>query len=57
MDYNISRMIQEYRKEFLANGGAPVDFPGYLKKQGVKMAGPLMIVDEDFVLMTKLKFG
>ncbi|HET8688510.1 MAG TPA: hypothetical protein VFM18_18005 [Methanosarcina sp.] len=52
-----AKLIQDLRARHLAEGGDPVDFPDYLKQNGVEMVGPMVKISDSFATMAKLKFG
>lgn len=54
--YRSAQLILALKKQFLADGGDPVDFPEYLKEAGVKAVGQFIAVDDSFVTMAKLKY-
>jgi hypothetical protein len=54
---SVARLIQTLRAQHLAEGGDPVDFPEYLKQNGVEMQGTVMVISDEFATMAKLKFG
>jgi len=52
-----AKLIQSLRTQHLAEGGDPVDFPEYLKQNGVEMRGAVMVISDEFATMATLKFG
>jgi hypothetical protein len=57
MDWHVVCLIKDMKKQFLAAGGDPIDFPDFLKAQGIEARSNLICIDDSFVTMAKLKFG
>lgn len=54
MDYHAVQLVLSIKARFLADGGAPANFPEFLKEQGVSAAGPFIRVDDSFTTLAKL---
>jgi len=57
LDRSVVKLIQQLREDFLAAGGDPLNFPEYLKLQGVSTVNEFIVVEDDFVTMATLKFA
>lgn len=50
-------LIQDLRKQHLAIGGDPVEFPAYLKDNGIYAVGTTTFVPDAVATYAELKFG
>lgn len=50
------KLILDMKVQFSKDGGDPVDFPKFLKENGVTVDGEFIIVDDSFVTLAYLKF-
>jgi hypothetical protein len=50
------RIINDLRKQSLEEGIDPLDFPAWLKQQGIEANGPFIHVDDSLVTFSELKY-
>lgn len=51
---DLQRVVLHWRRQFLANGGDPVDFPAFLAEQGVTVDGPWIKMDQSATVVSAL---
>jgi hypothetical protein len=54
---NNAKLVQLLREQHRKDGEDPATFPQFLEENGVKMVGPLIVIDDKFDLMARLKFS
>ena len=51
------KLVTDIREESLRLGVDPVDFPEYLKNQGIQMDGPFLLITDELITYAELKYG
>lgn len=56
-EYHYARkLILDMKVQFTKDGGDPVDFPQFLKENGVTVDGEFIVADDSFVTLAYLKY-
>ena len=57
MDPKVRRYISELRQQHLADKGDPRDFPDFLDRQGIRVEGWNIIIDDEVLGFIYLKYS